>query len=554
MLALRSTVPPVSAGFIAWLPAAAATPQQAAQITVNSKTNAIVATVVQEHDVLNPQSADHRAHALLGVVRGHAARWLAVVFHGVPQGMGIVRVLEVKLLALACTPTGDDVAYARDVEATLSTGLFFYASAESGMDITQPIQNMYKSSQDAPVGDETNFCFNQSLMRGLEAVPATLMRPIIQGSVACFSAAQGVDFALITRRATENCGARYWTRGLNAAGYAANACETELVLYNNTLKQLWALVIARGSIPLQWSQFPHLNRRPPVVLGSTDESEKRFLVHFDRLKRQYGDGVVAVHLVGTSFADQGELGKQYEALCAKHGIRFVWFDFHHHCKHLPYDAALESLGAQLAASDVGYFLRRGNGVVDHRQRGVVRVNCIDNVDRTSVVQCGITMAAVLAQLARWGTPVRDEAAFKRQWLRAWGRSADHISYAYTGVPHALKGDFYAAEGRQTLRGTLRDALTSMTRYVQNTFFDARRHDVLLSIVRGQPAATSPSRALATLSVVVVVAWAMAWQSGVGRTAVLASCALVFIVMKRGSTALAALVVQKPSLPPASEEL
>ena len=257
--------------------------------------------------------------------------------------------------------------------------------------------------------------------------------------------------------------------------------------------------------------------------------------------------------------DQKALGLRYQRLCQVYNVPFHWFDFHRECKRMPFDAPLDKLSRFLETNaNMGFFLASLEGPRDMplcKQNGVVRINCMDNLDRTTVVQCRVSLAPVLNQLEKWEGAQFNRTEFEAAWLRAWKKNADQISFAYTGVPNALKTDFYSQVGaRETVRGRLQDALTSLTRYVQNNFFDGQRHDDLVSLVKGPVlrARNSAGKAMMLFRLGAGVATLTACCSQLPReylsSLVLALCLVTIHTVRRGpsSRRISDIFVQRPT--------
>lgn len=70
-----------------------------------------------------------------------------------------------------------------------------------------------------------------------------------------------------------------------------------------------------------------------------------------------------------------------------HVRRYVWFDFHHECRKMQWHNLSKLMAIVEADFDAyGFFARDAEGRVTRRQTGVIRTNCMDNLDRTNVVQ------------------------------------------------------------------------------------------------------------------------------------------------------------------------
>lgn len=162
-------------------------------------------------------------------------------------------------------------------------------------------------------------------------------------------------------------------------------------------------------------------------------------------------------------------------------IAYVWFDFHHECRKMQWhnlSKLLAEVGDQF--SQYGWFECDGEGRLISRQRGVFRVNCMDNLDRTNVVMSLFARRCTLKALGLYreddGGSVLDSPFenFELVFKNAWADNADYVSKMYAGTG-ALKTDF-TRTGKRTLAGALQDGVNSVTRYYLNNFCDGVRQD------------------------------------------------------------------------------
>lgn len=134
------------------------------------------------------------------------------------------------------------------------------------------------------------------------------------------------------------------------------------------------------------------------------------------------------------------------------------------------------------------------------QKGVIRTNCMDNLDRTNVTQAAFAKWTLDRQLKELGilhekdtienyealdkdfresTTIKCYACFVLiQVLVVWTDHADQISVAYSGTG-ALKTDF-TRTGKRSRDGVLQDGKNSIMRYLKNNFFDGTRQVSLLT--------------------------------------------------------------------------
>lgn len=307
------------------------------------------------------------------------------------------------------------------------------------------------------------------------------------------------EFRLITisRRSVERQGQRFVVRGADETGCVANFAETEQIAVFPD-GQVTSFVQIRGSIPFHWQQLATLKYTPKVELTADDETNQAtFTKHFTRLIALYGD-VICINLIDRK-KDQLALGTLYEQYAERLNhpqLRYIWFDFHHECRKMQWhnlSKLVDMVGDSF--NKLGYFASDQYGRVLSLQRGVLRTNCIDNLDRTNVVQSLFARKALLAQFRRASENVLNSPfqRFEHVFKNMWADNADMMSIMYSGTG-ALKTDF-TRTGKRTIQGAIQDGVNSATRYYLNNFRDGRTQDSVdlflgrfepgLSYVRGQ---------------------------------------------------------------------
>lgn len=184
-----------------------------------------------------------------------------------------------------------------------------------------------------------------------------------------------------------------------------------------------------------------------------------------------------------------------------HLLRQTEFDFHAETKGAGGYEGARAIRPYLETSADGfaYFLsqeiteKAGKGsneetmrrsVIVLQQEGVFRVNCLDCLDRTNLVQSLISQMALEAFLSH-----RSEMATSDFWMRhssLWADNGDTLSKIYAGTG-ALKSSF-TRHGKMSLAGAIADARKSATRLYVNNFADKGRQntiDLLLGRLMGQ---------------------------------------------------------------------
>ncbi|KAI9827713.1 MAG: hypothetical protein M1832_004202 [Thelocarpon impressellum] len=303
---------------------------------------------------------------------------------------------------------------------------------------------------------------------------------------------------LVSRRSVERAGLRYLRRGVDEQGHAANSVETEQVLSSpswSLSEKLYSFVQVRGSIPLFFSQSPYSFRPDVVLQRSPQTNHAKLTKHFQALAGRYG-GVQVVSLV-SKHGTEAKIGEEYEKGVASLNedggsilngrIGFEWFDFHDVCRGMKFENVrllLDTLGAKL--DEYGQTVELDREVIE-RQRGVLRTNCMDCLDRTNVVQSACGRRALEKQLREQGFDLELQADKATQWFNTlWADNGDAISRQYTSTA-ALKGD-YTRTRKRDYRGALNDLGLSVSRYfnnIVNDYFSQAAIDYLLGNVTAQ---------------------------------------------------------------------
>lgn len=298
---------------------------------------------------------------------------------------------------------------------------------------------------------------------------------------------------LISRRSCERAGTRMHMRGADTAGNVANFVETEQLVFAGTARA--SFVITRGSIPLQWTQRPNLRYKPPPELSVHANQAETMEVHLRKMFANYGP-LVVVNLINQTGAE----GRMYQAFKQVLGtlslgfVDMINFDFHHECSGDRWEnlaILMDMIRNQL--HDVRYFMVDARNQAVQRQEGVFRINCIDSLDRTNVVQSMIARAVLTQQLRQFGVVPENVASIDiydhiaSEYRRIWADNADVLSTEYAGTG-ALKSDF-TRTGKRRFKGKLEDGLNALTRYYKNNFEDGFKQDaidLLLGRYRIQP--------------------------------------------------------------------
>jgi hypothetical protein len=281
---------------------------------------------------------------------------------------------------------------------------------------------------------------------------------------------------IISRRSVKRSGLRYLRRGIDEEGNVANAVETEQVLSTpdwDSDRGVQSFVQCRGSIPLFFSQIPYSFKPVPALHGTPEANQKAIKRHYTELASKYGE-VHTVSLVdrhgtepkvGQVFEDNVKQLNEAGGVNGKQ-LGFNWWEFHHVCRGMKFENV-----SQLVDETSDYLTSSSWTSVNQTQTGIIRVNCMDCLDRTNVVQSAFGQHILEAQLATLNHPVSLAAnPTAHSWFNTlWADNGDAISRSYTGTS-ALKGDYTRTRKRNVI-GALTDFSLTLSRYYQNLFED-----------------------------------------------------------------------------------
>jgi hypothetical protein len=200
-----------------------------------------------------------------------------------------------------------------------------------------------------------------------------------------------LEYFLISRRSCYKAGTRYNARGLDDEGNVANYVESEQIVYYNGY--CVSHVQIRGSVPLFWEQRG-LTAKTKIT-RSPDLTNPAFVKHFEDLNTNYGK-ILAVNLMARSKEEEQMITGAYEERIKENGIPYVkyqYFDFHHACKGQKYDNVNPIIkDLQNMIENFKFYCEDTvRKTVQLSQKGIVRTNCLDCLDRTNVFQAKVAV-------------------------------------------------------------------------------------------------------------------------------------------------------------------
>ena len=438
-------------------------------------------------------------------------------FFTTSHGINMRRVKKVKIVPLfqntrqlSHTKQRDEDQYIQLLHRAFTLHSFFFSNTFD-VTLTQQRQaqlTMRQGKDPLWARADHRFFWNREVVTDLIAIEADewitpFMSAYVEIRPDCEIDGDTFTLLFISRRSKYRQGCRYTRRGLDDRGNVANFVETEQILLHGDGK-ITSFVQVRGSIPLYWSSPVTMKYEPRVYIDDdrakrTESCEK----HVSDLLQQYVDNsnassVIFVNLIDNK-KDQQKLGVAFKEVVddvkkkvdkvKANSLTYVWFDFHHETKQ---KGKWNNLSKLLSRVDdifrqQRFFCKLPSGAVTSWQVGVIRTNCMDNLDRTNVVQSLFARRSLLMQVGKdalldanvtnnrivLDTPYKN---FEKIYKSIWANNADAISRMYAGTG-ALKVDF-TKTGKRTFQGLFNDGVNSAKRYYINNFTDGVKQDAI----------------------------------------------------------------------------
>ncbi|KAF7294817.1 hypothetical protein MIND_01019600 [Mycena indigotica] len=286
-----------------------------------------------------------------------------------------------------------------------------------------------------------------------------------------------VDYIIVSRRSRDRAGLRYQRRGIDDEAHVANFVETETIMRveREGRANIFSYVQLRGSIPLYWTQTGYGLKPPPLLDNERTHDQHLDAIrrHFQRTVPKYGPHI-AINLAeqhGKEAAiTQGY--REYATELADKNVTYHEYDFHTETKGMKYENISKLIDAMDRNFDHQGYLWISGDLTMSTQKGVFRVNCIDCLDRTNVVQSAFARYVLNNQLgavALLNPALEGRSETDNVFNDVWANNGDAISRAYAGTS-ALKGDF-TRTGKRDLGGLLNDGVNSLARMYTSTFSD-----------------------------------------------------------------------------------
>ncbi|CAL9148470.1 unnamed protein product [Musa hybrid cultivar] len=350
-------------------------------------------------------------------------------------------------------------------------------------------------------------------------------------------AGKDCTFTLIARRSRHFAGTRYLRRGVDEKGRVANDVETEQIVFcdqpDEIPREITSVVQNRGSIPLFWSQGTRrLGFKPDIILEKKDDNFEATRLHFENLVNRYENPIIVLNMIKKQEKKPRESLLTEKLVDAINHInkdlpesdRLIYFHCDlqsicrrrstealallckvaacamdltgfFHCRRTPTmddalnwlsllnDGSEQSSDISQSASSSRRTQQDGNGLAtpQRRQKGVLRTNCIDCLDRTNAAQIAYGLTALGHQLHALGikdVPEVDlEDPLADDLMNFYREMGDRLALQYVGSAAHDKIP-YKNNGRWVPLTLWPGLQRNLQRYYSHAFMDARKQEAI----------------------------------------------------------------------------
>lgn len=360
------------------------------------------------------------------------------------------------------------------------------------------------------------FVWNSYLLKNVESLlcPDWILHIthgfVSQSNVSIFG--RSIYITLIARRSNRYAGTRFLKRGANFEGDVANEVETEQIVHDSGVSSLQqgrfsSFVQMRGSIPAHWSQdISKMVPKPPIGFDLSDPFAETAGKHTNNLLARYGSPVIFLNLVkkrekkihesqlSTELSNAIKYLNQF--LPPQNQIEYVTFDM---ARNNQKDVNVMKRLAKIAHDTISrtgifqnfdpYYQHKSEFILGmpntvdgygRLQTGIIRVNCVDCLDRTNTAQFALGKCALGFQLCALGFIQEPKLEFDSDCVRMlenlYEDHGDTLALQYGGSQLVHRIKTYRKTAPWTSQGN--DIMQTLSRYYRNTFSDADKQHTI----------------------------------------------------------------------------
>jgi phosphatidylinositol-bisphosphatase len=381
---------------------------------------------------------------LLGLITVGAADFLAVITEASQvaslRESPILTINSLEFIPLEPHTLNESSAeQLQGVTHLLSTGFYF----SYGYDLTNSLQRQLEGSS-GTIHDRSDarFYWNSEMYKDFssQGVDTKWFLPAVQGYVGTathYIADTQVTMVLISRRSC--CRVDCSSKGIDSDGNVHNFVETEQIIIAKGC--CFSLLHIRGSVPVFWQQ-PDLTM-PLTLTRSRESTSAAFLKHISSIVGVHKH-FLFINLLSSTNSSEQLLTEGFEFLMKQHKVQlsqvcsYVYFDYFSMCQGNPLYNLQDLLARVQVMMNYYTFFCIRKGAVVSSQKGVMRINCLDCLDRTNAVMSQFAWHSLRTQLSKVGVDLECELdsstnPFAVKFKELWGYNGDMLSLECTGL-------------------------------------------------------------------------------------------------------------------------
>lgn len=374
----------------------------------------------------------------------------------------------------------------------LSSGSFYFSYE---VDLSLPLGQSVGSSGGSE-GFWEDFAWNANMLRpfceviGEFSIPeqlSLLCTRVIKGFVA-IRAHVDCTLGLLSKISCKRAGTRFQSRGTDDDGNVSNFVYSE-VFFQPPNCNIFSFGMLRGTVPVFWDQpGMQLVQHKIQIVRTAAATQPAFEKHFERILGVF-EGAFIIDLLSTvQTSDECMLSRRFREhistlskKLAPNKLHYTSFDFNALCKSDKRQLyrLLEDISEHLQCSYTY------NSKPEVKQQIIFRVNCLDCLDRTNVVQAALAKKIISNFCRKYKIHISHDA-LESELSSIWADNGDALSNIYAGTK-ALKSSLLRT-GKVGLMSVLKDITKSTQRFFVNNFQDKEKQqtiDLLLGKCPGQ---------------------------------------------------------------------
>ncbi|XP_050548298.1 polyphosphoinositide phosphatase isoform X2 [Daktulosphaira vitifoliae] len=302
---------------------------------------------------------------------------------------------------------------------------------------------------------------------------------ISQSNVSIFG--RPIYITLIARRSNRYAGTRFLKRGANNKGEVGNEVETEQIVQDVGVSCQNHLYISsflqmRGSVPGLWSQdMTKMVPKPTILFELPDPFHEISGRHFNNIYQRYGSPTVIINLV------KKREKKVHESQLSEHltsAVKYLnqFLPPSYHIQYISFDMS------RMNKSKNVNVMRRLDDIARMaiNKTGIIRVNCVDCLDRTNTAQFALGKCALAYQLYYLGLLETPSLEYDTDCVRllevSYEDHGDTLALQYGGSQLIHRIKTYRKTAPWTSQGN--DIMQTLSRYYSNTFSDTEKQNAI----------------------------------------------------------------------------